>query len=113
VLSILALALWAATPAEPSFEIVGLPKTAPFTRAEVEKLGTVEAEWNVHGKSVKVRGVLLAKVLEARGFEPGPMSKAVSVKDKRAGYRRAIVARASDGFTAVFSAGEIFAPNLP
>jgi DMSO/TMAO reductase YedYZ molybdopterin-dependent catalytic subunit len=74
---------------------------------QLKKLGTETADWSVHGQAHKVTGVPLEKVLQKAGFEAGRMGKDVPPKEKRAGLKKIVIATASDGFEAIFSAGEL------
>jgi len=84
-----------------------LPKTGGLTRAELESLGSSTATWTAHGEKRTVTGVPLDRVLERFGWTAGPMGKEVPKAEKRAGYRKVVVATARDGFQAVFSCAEI------
>ena len=53
----------------------------------------------------------LEKILARAGFDAGPMGKDVPAREKRSGWKKAVVATASDGFQAVFSCAEPF-PNM-
>lgn len=93
---------------EPSFLLSGDGiQTGAVTLAALQKLSPKTTTWSEHGKEHTVRGVPLDAVLKARGFSPGPMGHDVPKANKRAGYRRALVANATDGFTAVFSTAEV------
>lgn len=74
---------------------------------ELQAMPTVQADWTVHGKTRHIVGVPLAKALEKFGVGPGAMSKEMAPKDKRAGYKKVVVASAADGFQAVLSLAEI------
>lgn len=106
---LLALLLAAAAPAaDKALTIDGLPAQASFTVAELKALGTENVEWEVHGQKRTGVGVSLDKVLSKAGFSAGPMGKDVGKKEKRSGWKLAVVASASDGFQATFSAAELF-----
>jgi len=95
-----------------SVEIAGdLPQTGALTVADLEALGPESAKWTLHGKTYAVVGVPLWKVLDKFGFSAGPMSKAMKPSEKRAGWKKVLVATARDGFQAVFSCAELF-PTL-
>jgi DMSO/TMAO reductase YedYZ molybdopterin-dependent catalytic subunit len=85
-----------------------LPNTGPMTLSDLKAAGAVTVEWTAHGHARKAAGVPLDKVLAKAGFSPGPMGKDVPVRDKRSGWKKAVVATASDGFQAVFSCAELF-----
>ncbi|HEY1333101.1 MAG TPA: molybdopterin-dependent oxidoreductase, partial [Myxococcaceae bacterium] len=89
-------------------EVSGLPRSARLGQAELSALGASTSTWKVHGSSHQVTGVRLDKVLTHLGFTPGPMGKDVPVAEKRAGFRKVVVATARDGFQAVFSVAECF-----
>ena len=95
-----------------SVEVAGdLPKTGALTVADLEALGPESAKWTLHGKTYAVVGVPLWKVLDKFGFSAGPMSKTMKPSEKRAGWKKVLVATARDGFQAVFSCAELF-PTL-
>lgn len=83
-----------------------LPRSASLGQAELSALGAKTTAWTVHGTKRQVTGVRLDKVLTHLGFSPGPMGKDVPVAEKRAGYRKAVIATAADGYRAVFSVAE-------
>ncbi len=83
-----------------------LPRSASLGQKELSAHGAKTTAWTVHGTKRQVTGVRLDKVLSHLGFSPGPMGKGVPVAEKRAGYRKAVIATARDGFQAVFSAAE-------
>jgi hypothetical protein len=92
--------------ARATVDVSGLPRPASLGQAELSALGAKTASWTVHGTKRKVTGVRLDKVLTHLGFTPGPMGRDVPVAEKRAGYRKVVVATARDGFRAVFSVAE-------
>jgi hypothetical protein len=85
-----------------------LPRSASLGQAELSALGATTGTWTLHGTRHQVTGVRLDKVLTHLGFAPGPMGKDVPVAEKRAGFRKVVVATARDGFQAVFSVAECF-----
>jgi len=96
----------AAETASAAVEVAGLPRSASLGQKDLTALGAKTTTWTVHGAKRQVTGVRLDKVLTHLGFSPGPMGKDVPVSEKRAGYRKAVVATAADGFRAVFSVAE-------
>src|SRR5579859_3621299 len=101
--------LLAAAPANASvLSVEGLPGQAGFTVEGLKALGEESVEWEVHGQKRTCAGTPLDKVLAKAGFSAGPMGKDVGKKEKRSGWKLAVVASASDGFQAVFSAAELF-----
>jgi hypothetical protein len=92
--------------AETAVEVTGLPRSASLGQKDLSALGAKTSTWTFHGTKRQVTGVRLDKVLTHLGFSPGPMGKDVPVSEKRAGYRKAVVATAADGFRAVFSVAE-------
>lgn len=98
-------------PAQPAPLVVSgdLPRGGAVTLAELQALAPVTARWTYHGQSHSVVGVPLEKVLARFGYEPGPTGKALRPRDKRPGYKLAVLASAPDGFQAVFSAAELTA----
>lgn len=85
-----------------------LARSASLGQAELSALGGSTTTWTVHGSRHQVTGVRLDKVLTHLGFTPGPMGKDVSVSEKRAGFRKVVLATARDGYQAVFSVAECF-----
>ena len=83
-----------------------LPRSASLGQAELSALGGSASTWTVHGSRHHVTGVRLDKVLTHLGFTPAPMGKDVPVAEKRAGFRKVVVATARDGYQAVFSVAE-------
>lgn len=78
----------------------------------VEELRAMPAQtttWTLHGQKHTVVGVPLEQVLARAGYDKGPMTKEMAPRDKRPGYKLAVVASAPDGFQAVFSAAELTA----
>ena len=100
----------AAAPAVPAGLIIkgDVPKPATLTIAQLEALGAAKLSVTEHGKPHEAWGVSLEKVLASLGVDAGPMGPDTPKKDKRSGYRKVLVASASDGFQAVFSSAEIF-----
>ena len=96
----------AAEPTPAVVEVTGLPRAASLGQKDLSAVGAKTTAWTVHGTKHQVTGVRLDKVLTHLGFSPGPMGKDVPVSEKRAGYRKAVVATAADGFRAVFSVAE-------
>ena len=86
--------------------VTGLPRPGNLGQKDLTALGATTTAWTVHGTKRMVTGVRLDKVLTHLGFSPGPMGKDVPVAEKRAGYRKVVVATAEDGFRAVFSVAE-------
>ena len=96
-------------PVSKTIDVSGaLPRSASFGQAELSALGATTGTWTLHGTKHQVTGVRLDKVLTHLGFTPGPMGKDVPVAEKRAGFRKAVIATARDGFQAVFSVAECF-----
>jgi hypothetical protein len=85
-----------------------LPRSGGMKLSDLEAMGPIKAEWTSHGAKHEVFGVPLERVLTRFGFDVGPMSKDVPVREKRKGWRMAILASAPDGFQAVFSCAEVF-----
>jgi DMSO/TMAO reductase YedYZ molybdopterin-dependent catalytic subunit len=97
----------AAADAEGVVEVRGDVTPGQLTVRELQAMPPSRLEWTVHGKTRTVVGVPLAKALERFGVLPGPMTKEMAAKDKRAGYKKVIVASAPDGFQSVLSVAEI------
>ena len=83
-----------------------LPKAGTLTMADL-KTDAVTVDWTAHGQTKKATGAPLDKLLDRAGFTPGPMGHDVPVREKRSGWKKAVVATASDGFQAVFSCAEL------
>jgi hypothetical protein len=99
----------AALLAAASVQVTGdVPKSGALAQPDLEALGAVTLTWKLHGEDHEVVGVPLSKVLEKFGFEPGPMGGKVAPADKRAGWKKVLIASAPDGFQAVFSCAELF-----
>jgi DMSO/TMAO reductase YedYZ molybdopterin-dependent catalytic subunit len=108
-LFVLGASVQAEEPAPRTIDVSGaLPRSASLGQAELNALGATTGTWTLHGKKHQVTGVRLDKVLTHLGFTPGPMGKDVPVTEKRAGFRKVVVATARDGFQAVFSVAECF-----
>jgi hypothetical protein len=73
--------------------------------AALEKLGLQKADWTEKGVAHGVEGVPLEKVLAAAGW--GQDASDGGVKSKHASWRQVLLAKATDGYSAVFSSGEI------
>jgi hypothetical protein len=69
----------------------------------LEKLGLQKAQWTEKGVVHVVEGVPMEAVLGS--VEPAD----AGVRPKHASWRQVVLARASDGYSAVFSSGEIAA----
>lgn len=96
-----------AEPAPPLAVRGDLPQTGTLSLADLQALGPVTVSFDIHGKRHSAVGAPLGKVLARFGFVPGPMGKGVAPSEKRAGYKKAVVASAPDGFQAVFSIAEL------
>lgn len=106
----LATPAFAELPAAPPLIVRGDGLTAAaggLSLPELTALGPVTVSFEIHGKRHSAVGVPLAKVLARFGVGPGPMSKAMAPSEKRAGYKKVVVASAPDGFQAVFSIAEL------
>jgi DMSO/TMAO reductase YedYZ molybdopterin-dependent catalytic subunit len=79
-----------------------------LTLTDLKALGPAPVEWTVHGRKRVALGVPLEKILTKAGFSAGPMGKDVPVREKRSGWKKAVLASAADGFQAVFSCAELF-----
>lgn len=86
-----------------------LPKPRTLRVEELKALASRTATWTLHGKAHTVVGLPLDQVIAQAGYDRGPMSKEMAPRDKRPGFKLAIVASAPDGFQAVFSTAEITA----
>lgn len=92
--------------AEPQLKVTA-KDTVSFDVAALEKLGLEKKEWTEKGAKHVVEGVPLEKVLAAAGWGDEPRDG--GVKSKHTSWRQVVVARAGDGYNAVFSGGEIAA----
>jgi hypothetical protein len=102
----LLVALASASP-EPALTVVGAG-AAPMALSldDLKALGKLKATWKEHGTDHTLEGVPLSAVLKHAGVTPGDM-KGLPPKDKRAGYKKVVVAGAPDCFQAVFSVAEL------
>lgn len=105
----------------PSVTLAGALITAgSATTKDLSALGAKTLEWSDRSKDCLApatrdgercvhhgQGVRLDVLLLARGYSEGAKGPSVDPKLKHAGLRAAVVARASDGFAAVFSIGEL------
>lgn len=110
-LSLIALlTLLAGAPgAQPVLQVGGaLPKAGNLTLADLEGMAPVKAPWAAGGETHELYGVPVDRILGRLGFEPGAMGPDVPKRDKRKGWRMAVVATAGDGFGAAFSCAELF-----
>jgi Oxidoreductase molybdopterin binding domain len=76
--------------------------------ADLRALGEVEVAWTHKGNVRTFSAVPLEAVLRSFGVEPGEMASAPSTAEKRAAWKFAVVATATDGFQATFSVAEVF-----
>lgn len=79
-----------------------------FTKAELEALGAKTATFTDKRGEHTVVGVPLEVIVKKAGFVESTQDAPVA-KDKHPELRTAVIARASDGFEAVFSIGELLA----
>src|SRR5262249_54071074 len=104
----LSIASWAEGPQPSAIEVAGaLPRTGTLTLKDLEGMQPVKASWSHHGKTLQVEGVPVGTALAFSGFEAGAMGKGVSPSQKVPGYKKVLRATAKDGFSAVFSCGEL------
>lgn len=97
-----------------ALEVTGaVSKPRTFDRAALEALPQTDGATSMHGEKFLFRGVRLDALLEAAGFERGEMGPNVPKRDKRSGWKKAVVVTATDGFQAVFSCAELFAGMGP
>jgi len=105
---LLAVVIALAAPAGALTVTGDLPSSGSLSIAELGGMAPVSVEWTDHGGDVRhFRAVPLDRVLARFGFTSGPMGKDVPILDKRAGWKKAVVAVAADGFEAVFSCAEV------
>lgn len=76
--------------------------------ADLESLQPVDVKWTHKGETRTYRAVSLEALLRSVGVDPGSMAPGVSTGEKRAGWKFAVVATASDDFQAAFSVPELF-----
>src|SRR5258708_38919895 len=79
-----------------------------LTLTDLKALGRAPVEWTVHGRKRVALGVPLEKSLTKAGFSAGPMGKDVPVREKRSGWKKAVLASTAAGFQAVFRRAELF-----
>ena len=107
--AIVLAALLALAPEEAALAVAGdLPAAGTLKLSDLKSLGPVPVEWSARGQQRRATGVPLDRILARAGFSPGAMGKDVPPKEKRSGWKKAVVATASDGFQAVFSCAELF-----
>ena len=93
------------TPGGAVFRVTGtVTHPLTFTLAQLRELPAVEQTWSHDGQSHRARGVDLLALVDRAGLKEDP-----SVKNHR--LRFAVVAKARDGYEAVFSLGELM-PTL-
>jgi hypothetical protein len=80
---------------------------ARLSKKDLEAMGPVTATWNDKKGEHTVKGVRLDAVLLKLGYSEGAMGPKAGPVEKHAGLRGAVVAKAADGFEAVFSIGEL------
>ena len=108
VLVLSALTAGAAAGDLPALEIAGaISRPGKLTIAELQAFGSATGTWKQHGRTHQVTGVPIQKVLAARGFSPGPEGKNVPLVEKRAGWRKVLVAVVADGDEVAFSCAEL------
>ncbi|MCU0697473.1 MAG: molybdopterin-dependent oxidoreductase [Myxococcaceae bacterium] len=94
----------------PSLPVSGAFITAAsLDKAALEALTPVTKTWRDKKGEHQVKGVRLDAVLLKLGYSEGASGPKVNPVEKHAGLRAAVVARAADGFEAVFSVGELLA----
>jgi len=103
----LAFAVLVAGPAAVLKVTGDLPSSGSLSAADLAAMAPVSVEWKDRTGSRHLRAVPLDRVLARFGFTPGPMGKDVPIADKRAGWKKVVVAVAADGFEAVFSCAEL------
>src|SRR5262245_7808911 len=84
-----------------------LPRTGTLSVADLTALGAEDVRWTFRDQEHSYRGVGLDKVLAHCGFAEGPGGSGIAPAERRPGWRNVIVARAVDGFTAVFTCAEV------
>jgi DMSO/TMAO reductase YedYZ molybdopterin-dependent catalytic subunit len=90
-----------------------LPSTGSLGIDDLAAMPAEDFEWQHDGVTKPMRGVPMEAVLRKYGWDVGPGGKDVQPRDRRPGWRRAIVVTAADGFRAVFSSAEVTAENGP
>jgi len=92
----------------PTLRLQGaLPRPATLTVTDLEAIGGEIVEWTFRDQHHVYRGLRLDHLLTAHGFEPGPGGAAVPPAERRAGWRRVLVASGADGVFAVFTLAEL------
>lgn len=92
----------------PSVSLSGaLVRPASLDVVTLEAMGPVTRTWRDKKGEHQVKGVRLDTVLLKQGYSEGATGPQVKPLEKHAGLRSAVVARAADGFEAVFSVGEL------
>lgn len=88
-----------------------LAREATFAPDDLEPLGGEDVVWTFRNETHTYRALRLDRLLLHLGFEAGPGGQTVAPGNRRPGYRATVVARARDGFAAVFTVAELL-PDL-
>src|SRR5215467_14192519 len=100
------LALVLAGPAA-ALKVTGdLPSSGSLSIPDLAAMAPVTVEWKDRSGSRHLRAVPLDRVLARFGFTSGPMNRDTPTPEKRAGWKKVVVAVAADGFESVFSCAE-------
>jgi hypothetical protein len=96
------------TPARTLLVIDGDVTAQTMSIDDLKALGATEVEWTQRGETHKLIAVPLEAVLRSAGVEAGEMGSSMAPTEKRAGWKLAVLATASDGFQATFSVAELY-----
>lgn len=88
-----------------------LAREGRFAQDDLEALGAEDVAWTFRNESHTYRALRLDRLLMHLGFDAGPGGQTVAPGNRHPGYRATVVARARDGFSAVFTVAELL-PDL-
>jgi hypothetical protein len=93
---------------DPRLIVAGeIPSPGTWSIEQLEALGGEDVEWVFRDRRHTYHGLRLDLLLQHIGFEAGPGGASVPPRDRRAGWRRVLIAKARDGFRAVFTCAEL------
>ncbi|MGE0142836.1 MAG: molybdopterin-dependent oxidoreductase [Planctomycetota bacterium] len=93
---------------EPRLIIAGeIPRPGTWSTEQLEALGSEDVDWVFRDQRHTYHGLRLDRLLQHVGFEAGPGGASVPPRDRRTGWRRVVIAKARDGFRAVFTCAEL------
>lgn len=84
-----------------------LPAARTLTTTELEAFGGEDVAWTFRDQAHTYRALPLDVLLQQLGFDEGQGGKTVAPQNRRPGWRSVLIARARDGFFAVFTLAEL------